>query len=338
MKLTWKQIEPFLKNPDPAARVILIYGPDNGLMKERSQMIGKTIVEDLDDPFNVVTLSAEILSDDPARLQDEAKAMSMMGGARLIKVENAADKLTPLLKEYLEDPSPNNLVLLEAGELTTRSSLRQLTEKAKNAAAIPCYVEDERGVNTLIRETLSNQGYFINSDAAQFLTANIAGDRSRIRNELEKLILYMGDEKNITLEHVEKCVGAIGEVDLEMLIYAVGASQSEKAINAYNKLIAEGVADIAILRSLQNHFRRLHYTRALMSSGQSIDQAVKLLSPPIFFKVESAFKGQVQKWSSPKLELILQKLTELETQTKQTGTPVQTLCSQAILAITMIRH
>ena len=47
MKLPFKSIEPFVRKPDPQARVILIYGPDNGLMKERSAVIGKTIVADL---------------------------------------------------------------------------------------------------------------------------------------------------------------------------------------------------------------------------------------------------------------------------------------------------
>ena len=300
-------------------------------------MIAKTVVEDLDDPFNVVTLSTDILAEDPARLQDEAKAMSMMGGARLIKVEGGTDKLTTLLKEYLEDPSTENLIIVEAGELSTRSSLRQAMEKAKNAAALPCYVEDERGVGNLVRETLSNNGYFINGDAIQFLTANIAGDRSRVRNELEKLMLYMGDEKNITLEHVQNSVGAIGESDLEELIYAVGGGQTEAAIKSYNKLIAEGVADIMILRALQNHFRKILYTRGLMQDGQALDQAVKSLTPPIFFKVENAFKAQVQKWGEPKLEKTLEKLAQLEAETKKTGAPVQTLCSQAILAISASR-
>jgi DNA polymerase-3 subunit delta len=89
MKLAFRQIEPFVKQPDVKARVILIYGPEPGLMKERSAIIGRTIVADLNDPFNAVTLSAEALIADPARLMDEAAAMSMMGGARLIRIEDA---------------------------------------------------------------------------------------------------------------------------------------------------------------------------------------------------------------------------------------------------------
>src|SRR5688572_24051534 len=100
MKLTTRNIDPFLKKPDPAARVILVYGPDNGLMRERAQQLALTIVKDLNDPFNVAALSAEILADDPARLSDEAGAISMMGGDRVIRIENAGDKLTTLIKTY----------------------------------------------------------------------------------------------------------------------------------------------------------------------------------------------------------------------------------------------
>lgn len=334
MKLTWKQIDPFVKNPDAKARVVLVYGPDDGLMRERAQMIGKTIVEDLSDPFNVTVLSAEQLGEDPARLSDEAQAMSMMGGARLIRVEGAGDKTTTIIKSYLENASAENLVILEAGELGPRSSLRQLCEKAKNAAALPCYVEDERGISNLIRDMLRTNGFTMNGDAIAWLSQNIAGDRMRARSEIEKLILYMGgDGGTITLDDAQAACGQAGVATLDDFIYAVGAGQSQKALNSFDKLIADGMAEIAILRSLQNHFRRLHYTKVQISSGTPIDAALKSLQPPIFFKYEQAFKGQIARWPDGKLRKVLARLAELEAQTKQTGTPVKTLCSQAILAI-----
>ncbi len=339
MKLTWKQIDPFVKSPDPKARVVLIYGPDDGLMRERAQLIGKTIVDDLSDPFNVAVLSADQLNEDPARLSDEASAMSMMGGARLIRVENAADKITPIVKDYLDnDPSAENLVILEAGELGPRSSLRQLCEKSKNAAALPCYVEDERGISNLIRDMVREGGFAINGDASAWLAQNIAGDRMRARSEIDKLMLYMGGDKEtgggtITLEAAQNACGAAGVATLDDFIYAVGAGQSAKALSLFDKLIADGMAEVAILRSLQNHFRRLHYTKVQVQGGTPVDAALKSLQPPIFFKYEQAFKGQMSRWGEGKLRSTLQRLADLEAQTKQTGTPVQTLCSQAILAI-----
>ncbi len=342
MKLTWKQIEPFLKSPDPKARVVLIYGPDNGLMRERAKIIGQTITPDMDDPFNVVTLTADILAEDPARLSDEANALSMMGGARLIRIEGGTDKLTALVKEYLGNPNNENLVVIEAGELGTRSSLRQACEKAKNAAALPCYVEDERGMSNLIREMLSTAGYRVDADALHYFAANIMGDRRRARAEIEKLILYMGasennDDKFVRMKDVQASTGDIGTANLDELIYAVAGNNPKQAMASYNRLIGEGVAEIVILRTIQNHFRRLHFTNAKIFMGDTIDQAVKSLQPPIFFKVEQAFKAQVSKWKGARLDIVLSKLAELEAQTKQTGTPVNTLCAQAILSISAMR-
>lgn len=333
MKLTWKQIEPFVKKPDPAARVILIYGPDNGLMKERAAMIGKTVVADLNDPFNAVTLNAAQIAEDPARLADEAASMSMMGGARLIRIEDAGDKITAAVKDYLKQASTENLVILEAGELGPKSSLRQLCEKDKNAAALPCYVEDERNIGNLIRDSVREAGYRIAPDANSWLAANIAGDRGRARNEIEKLITYMGAEKEITIDHVMACCGTAGVQSLDNLTYSTAGNQPQAALRAFNVLMEEGIPSITILRSLQNHFRRLHLTKARMQQGETMDEAMKKLVPQIFFKQEPAFKQQVQRWNLITLETILGRLSTLEAECKQTGTPVETLCSQAILGI-----
>ena len=106
MKIPFRDIEPFVKSPNPAIRAILVYGPDSGLMRERATIMAKTIVPDLTDPFNVALLSPDILKDDPARLTDEANAISMMGGRRLIRIENADDKITTCL--LYTSPSPRD--------------------------------------------------------------------------------------------------------------------------------------------------------------------------------------------------------------------------------------
>ncbi len=338
MKLTWKQIEPFVKNPDPAARVILIYGPDSGLMRERASVIGKTMVEDLNDPFNAVTLSTAILGDDPARLSDEANAMSMMGGRRLIRVEDASDKLTTLIADYLAEPNDNALIILEAGDLGPRSSLRKLCEKEPNAAALPCYIEDERGVAQIIRTTVQEASKSIDNDAVQFLAANIAGDRGRVRSELSKLLLYKGAEAGaITLEDARAACGEAGDQNLDDLIYNAAGNNPENALRIYNRMMEEDVPFIVILRSLQNHFRRLHLVKTLIEQGQNADQAMKALQPPVFFKQADAFRAQAGRWSSKNALGVLSRLMEVEAACKQTGAPTETLCAQAVLGISRMR-
>jgi DNA polymerase-3 subunit delta len=338
MKLAYRDIEPFVKAPNPAARVILVYGPDNGLMKERAQAMGKTIVKDLNDPFNAVTLRSDILAEDPARLADEANAISMMGGDRLIRIENASDKITPLIKTYLENPSETALLILEAGELSPRSTLRKLCESEKNAAALPCYIEDERDLARLIRETCQSAGIGIDPDTVTWLAANISGDRAKARGELEKLITYKGHDKTpVNIDEVRACCGEAGALVLDDLVYAVAGHNTGAALQTFNQLMEEGVSFVVILRALQTHFRKLHLTKAKVESGESIESAMKALNPPIFFKQQNAFKTQVSRWTTNGVLRVSQKLMDLEAQCKQTGAPVETLCSQAVLGISKSR-
>ena len=339
MKLQYRQIEGFVKTPDKNARVILVYGPDNGLVRERVALIGKSVVEDLNDPFNVAVLSGEELAEDPARLSDETRAISMMGGDRLIRIEEGGDKLTVLLKAYLKNPSESALVVVQAGELGPRSSLRKLCEAAKNAAALPCYVEDERDVARLIQMRMNEEKLRIEPDAVSWLAVNIAGDRSKVRSELEKLITYKGadDTTPISLVDVQASSGAPAELSFDNLVFATAARRSSNALKAYGVLMQEGVGFVAVIRSLQNHFRRLHITKAYMQDGLNIDIAMKKLTPTVFYKVQPQFKSQVNDWSLGVLNTVLMRLTELEAQCKQTGMPVETLCGQAILAISKMR-
>ncbi|MCB1680887.1 MAG: DNA polymerase III subunit delta [Alphaproteobacteria bacterium] len=338
MKLTYRQIEPFVAKPDPAARVILIYGPDAGLVKERAALIGKTVVADLNDPFNVAVLTSDQIIEDPARLADEASALSMMGGDRLIRVEDAADKIVTFVKTYLENPSQYSLVLLIAGELGKNSKLRMLCEGSKNAAALPCYVDDVRDLGRIIRQTLHDGGHTIESEAVQWLAANISGDRAKVRSELEKLSIYKGEEKTpITVADAMAACGAAGAQSFDDLVFNVGGRNTEAALRAYAVLSAEGIPFVAVLRSLQNHFRRLHRVKSEVAGGEETGKAMKDLKPPVFYKVEDAFRAQLNGWSLASLDKILGRLMELEAQCKQTAMPSDTLCAQAILGISKMR-
>ena len=141
MKIQARNTDSFIKSPDPAARVILVYGPDDGLMRNRIKTLGKTIVEDLNDPFNVSVFKNEDLIDDPERLPNEANTPSMMGGQRLIRIEDSKDSLSPTLKAYLENPSQDSLVIIEAGDLGPPQPLACLvrtSQKRSGSSLLRC--------------------------------------------------------------------------------------------------------------------------------------------------------------------------------------------------------
>lgn len=351
MKLSYKQIEPFVRAPDPKARVILIYGPDQGLMKERSSAIAKTAIADINDPFNVVTLTTEKILADPSLFFDEALAQSLMGGDRLIFIRDAGDSLTPYMKEYLDNPSQETLVLLESGDLGPKSALRKLCESAKNAAAVPCYVDDERTVIQIIRDMCMHAGYSIDQDALSALSSAIIGDRTIARNEIEKLVLYKGIHQGykgfaadsvrerlgtITLEDVMACSGDVRDWSLERLVYSVADGNIHESQIIIDKLLKDQIQPVAILRILQSHFWRLHSVNSKVNSGVSREDALKSLTPPLFWKVKNQFLRQLGQWSVPRLEAALDALHHAEIKTKKTEYQADMIVKN--VALQLIRH
>jgi len=343
MKLAFRDIEPFIKKINPAMRAILVYGPDAGLVQERAAVMGRQVVPDLNDPFNASHLTGDMVAADGARLSDEANAQSLMGGLRLIRITGADNDIAPSLKAYLKgDPNPACVIIIEAGDLKPKDALRKLCEELPMAAAVPCYIEDERSLGAMIRETLREAGYSIQSDASAWLAAAIKGDRMRARMEIDKLLTYMGHgvpfaaanspQKMITLEDVKNSCGDAGLQSIDDLVYAFMDDKAQQTLHSFTRLSAEGAPDMVILRSLQNHILRLHAVKSLMDvHDHPLESAMKSLQPPVFWKVEAQFAAQVRKYSMPQLRDLLFKLNDLEAKTKQSGMPVATLISQFLL-------
>ena len=70
----------YVSRPDPSRPVVLIYGPDAGLVHERAQAVAKAAVEDPADAFALIRIDGDELSANPYRLVEEANTIPMFGG------------------------------------------------------------------------------------------------------------------------------------------------------------------------------------------------------------------------------------------------------------------
>lgn len=335
MKLAGNRIESFLKTPDAAARVVLVYGPDAGLVKERVGRLTKGVCPDATDPFRIADLTASSVRDDPARLADEAAAIAMIGGRRVVRVHDAGDNVTQALQGFLDHPAGDALVLLEAGELGPRSTLRKLVEGANNAVALPCYADEGGSLEAVIHESLRAQGLSAEPDAVAWLADHLGGDRLLTRSELEKLALYMGGgNSRIRLDDVTACIGDTAALSLDDLSMACAEGDHQAAQRVLERLYREGTSPIAVLRSLQRHFQRLHLASGAMSQGKSPDQALAVLKPPPHFRVAEHMRGQLVRWPAERLGTALDLLLNAEMDCKSTGMPAEEICSRTVMQVT----
>ena len=349
MKLSGRKIQQFLERPAPDVRAVLVYGPDAGLVRERADGLVRGVAGDVGDPFRVSELSPDEVAKEPARLFDEAAAIAMTGGRRAVRLRDPGDGLSDLLSRFLDDPPGDGLVVLEAGDLPPRSRLRKLFEAAERAAALPCYRDEGRELEALIRDMARGAGYRISREATAYLAVNLGGDRLLTRREMEKLLLYMGPDdgrgggvgegladgrdREITLAHVQACVGDSADRTLDDLVFALGDRNLPEIERTLTRVFQEGTGWVPPLRAAARHFERLHRVAGALRQGVPAETAMARLRPPVFWKFRARFQRQVTDWSPDQLAAVLSRLMAAELDGKRGQAPGEVVCAHAFFAI-----
>lgn len=330
MKVASNAADGFVKQPPGDIRAVLLYGPDSGLARERMTALALTVVPSLDDPFLVCELSGDAIKSDPAILSDEAAAIAMTGGRRVVLVRDAGDAIAPILAGFLEDPPGDALVLLTAGDLAAKSKLRKAFEAAPVGAALPCYLDEAGGIDRLIDDGLKSLSVRIDREARHFLIDHLGSDRGISRSEIEKLALYAGPEGHLDLETVMTLIGDSSVSTLDDTIYAMTDGQSGALDRALDLAGEEGVAPVALLRAAGNHMLRIRRVQDLVASGTPLAGAMSSLRPPVFFKVKPRFEAGVKRWSPTAVGEALTLILEAEAACKRSGMPDWTLCHRTL--------
>ncbi len=327
----------YAANPPKGLMAALVYGPDAGLVQERTEKLLKSVVPDLTDPFNVADLSETVLLADPARLSDETAAISMMGGRRVVRVRGAGNDLAAVFESFLDDPVLNSggaaLVVVEAGDLAKTGALRKLFDGHKSAAALQCYPDSVRDLGDVVRDALRAEGLSITREALEDAVGRLGSDRGVTRREIEKLLLYMHGHKQVTLEDVRAIMGDEAEARSESACDAAGSGDLARLDRELERLWVSDTNPAQVLRSAMGHFQKLIQAREGAQRGESIDNVMKRLRPPVHFSRATSFKVQAQRWSSDRLSDALDMLLDAEAMTRTTGVPAEAVTGRTLMNI-----
>lgn len=335
MKLSGTRIDAFVRNPDQAARAVLVYGPDAGLVRERAEALVRHVVADIADPFCVAELGPAEVTDDPARLADEAAALSFTGGRRVVRLRPGDDTQADALGRFLADPVGEALVVVEAGELGPRSRLRRLFEGADNGAALPCYRDEGAALRRVIDELLVERGLSADAPAREFLESALGGDRLGTRSEIDKLATYMGDARHVTLADAQACVGDAQVLALDDIAVAAAGGDLVALERGLSRAWLEGIAPVPVLRAMARHLRLLHRAAGRVARGESASAAVKAFRPPLHFKAARALGDQLRRWPGERAARAMEIVVDAEARCKTTGAPAEALCARALMQVAL---
>lgn len=269
-----------LARPDSAWRLFLFYGPDAGLVSERAAALARASVDDVQDAFQLVRMSGDDIAADPLKLVDEANTIGLFGGRRAIRVSVTSKALLAAVEPLLATPSKDAIVIVEAGDLQRSNPLRTACEKARTALAVPCYGDAARDLGTIVDEMVRSAGKNIDRATREALVGLLGGDRQTSRQEIDKLILYAGEDAAITLAHVESVVGDTAQREQASVIDAVFAGRFAGLDLALGKLAGEGLDMGVLLGAVLRHALALMKARFAIDAGRSARDAVATMRLP----------------------------------------------------------
>ncbi len=327
MKIAPNRIGAFLRDPG-AVRVVLLYGDDTGLVRQRADALTLAVAGAADDPFRVAWLMRE----DHDRLSEEASAIAMLGGRRVVRVRDVGDGLTAAVDQVAAAPG-DALVVLEAGALTRRSKLLVAVEGAAGGAAIACYPETGAELRGTIAARMEAAGVRVDGDALDWLRDHLGGDAASTQGEIEKLVLYAGPERRLDLDAVRGCVGDQAATSMDDAVFAATLGDMALADRSVERAFAEGMTAVGLLRGVLSHLVRIHAARGRMEGGDSAEVAVKALRPPVFWKRERDMVRSVGAWPAARVSAAIAEVRRAELACKQTGAPDEVIARRVVSAV-----
>jgi DNA polymerase-3 subunit delta len=326
-------VDRFIAKPDPAQPIVLVFGPDAGLVRERVDALVRAAVDDPNDPFAFVRIEGEELSANPSRLVEEAHTIPLFGGRRAVLVKAGSRNISAALEPVLAAPSNDCRVIIEAGDLKKTAPLRTMCEKAKVAAAVPCYSDRAGDLARLIDDEMRAAKLTLAPDARDALTALLGGDRLASRSELRKLALYVSGRDKIELADVAAVVANASAIGLDRVVDATFAGETRDVETEFGKARGEGSSPAAIVSAAIRQVANLHKMKLAVEGGDPIEFAMKRGAPPVHFSREKDVGAALRAWTPPRLLRAMQQLAEASLDMRRNSALAEAIAQRILLSL-----
>jgi len=305
-------------------------------VSERAVNFAKNTGIDLSDPFSTVRLEAAEIEADPARLDDEARTVSLFGGHRLIWLRGAGTQkgLVEAIKWLIRSPPQQAWILLEGGDLKKGVGLRSAIETAKNAMALPCYSDDARMVDGLIEQVLGDFDIRVPYAVTQLLRTHLGSDRLVSRAELEKLGLYVMGKGEVTVDDVLNSISNVSQNSQDHIIDALISGDMKSFSERFDRQCEAGTPLFIVLSAAIRQFQQLQQLRHVMDREvKTASAVVAAMRPEFFFQRKKIIEKALGIWTGPALTKACARLQHTVLESRKLPALATTIARQNLLAL-----
>lgn len=309
MKSVKGSIDRSVDQPDPKIRFYLFHGPDEA----QSSALGDRLATALKAAKHSVASGS--LRGDPALLADEAGAIDMFGGAKVIWIQPAGEEIVSAVEALMDAPAAESPTIAIAGRLGKSSGLLKLAESHALALSHISYELDARDAERLVADLARVEGLRAQPGVAARIAESCASNRRMIGQELRKLALYLDasptSPKDLGFDALD-AVGAdmggdfLGIADLAL------AGEVQSLGESLSRMDSSGKEAIPIIRSLQRRLLMLAPIRSRIDGGERPQAVMTSMGKSLFWKDKPMVEKMLGLWDSAGLARVSERAGTLE--------------------------
>ena len=243
----------------------LFYGNNKSIINDKiNHIINKYNIVD----NNIIKYDLE---DNLDNIIEEASMISLFGDTKLILINTTfkEDIDVDKLEEYLKHYNNTYIVFIANDKVDTRRKLYKLIIKYGTIEEVN---NDDNYIRSYIKEYIKDYKMDIN-----YFLSKVSDNLDNIKNELDKLMLYKLEDKNITNSDIDDLVISNIEEDIFALTDSVITNNIDKSITLYNKFMDKNYEPVYIIGLLGNQFTLLYQVKKLYNMGKSNNDIASIL-------------------------------------------------------------
>ncbi len=284
----------------------LIYGENNGLKKEIIEKLKKSFkgnIENYDE--------AQILNNNES-FYEKLFNQSLFDKEKILVIDRCSEKIFEIIENILEKNLTDIKIILNASVLEKKSKLRNIFEKEKELIIIPTYKDTSITLLEIAKKFFNNYKISISHETINLLVNRCNGDRGHLKSELDKILIYMNDKKNINLEEIYKLTNLVENFSINELVDTSLSKNSKKTSEILNESNYKSEDVILILRTFLQKAKRLLSLYEKKSDNVNFDSLINSYKPPIFWKDKPIVKKQLESWSKSKIKDLIVNINKTE--------------------------
>ena len=330
MKASKTSIGRSVDQPNPGLRLYLFHGPDVAQSRALAERLAQSL------SASRLLMAGSMIKSDPAVLCDEAGAMSLFGGKRLIWIEPAGEDIVAGVEALMEGPAPDSPVVAIAGVLKKASTLLKIAESSPHALAFAAYVPEGPDAERMVVDLGRRFGLKISGPVANRVAESCGNDQALVAQELQKLALYVDASPHSPRELDHDAVDAVGAEmegsDLPRLADLALAGDIAELGDELARLPG-GAEAIPIVRALQRRLMMLAPARARIERGDQLDAVMTSFGRALCWKEKPRVQKLLQRWDARGLGTISDRAARLERDLLFSPAPDREALGEELLSI-----